>query len=123
MLPFGRVTAADLSDQVLARAARRVPRARFVAGDFMTLEFGEAAYDVAGSLEVLAHVANQQAFLGRIARLLRPGGHLLLATQNRPILELNRIPLPAPGQLRKWMDRRELRQLLARISTFLACGP
>lgn len=114
LLPFGRVTATDLSDEVLARAARRVPRARFVAGDFMALDFGEAAFDVAVSLEVLAHVADQQAFLGRVARLLRPGGHLLLATQNRPILERNRIPPPAPGQLRRWVDRRELAALLGR---------
>ncbi|MBR0679043.1 class I SAM-dependent methyltransferase [Roseomonas eburnea] len=112
LLPFGRVTGTDLSDQVLARAATRIPQARFVPGDFMALDFGEAAFDVAVSLEVLSHVADQQGFLRRVARLLRPGGHLMLATQNRPILERNRIPPPEPGQLRRWVDRRELRALL-----------
>src|SRR5262245_2014932 len=60
---FGHVTGTDLSDQVLVRAAQRVPEAQFVAGDFMALDFGLARYDVAVSLEVLSHVADQRAFL------------------------------------------------------------
>src|SRR5688500_13096708 len=31
---FGHVTGVDLSDQVLARAAERVPSVKFMAGDF-----------------------------------------------------------------------------------------
>jgi 2-polyprenyl-3-methyl-5-hydroxy-6-metoxy-1,4-benzoquinol methylase len=112
LLPFGSVTGTDLSDRVLERAAARVPGARFVAGDFMTMDFEGAGFDVVVSLEVLSHVADQAAFLRRLAGLLRPGGYLMLATQNRPILELNDIPPPAPGQLRRWVDRQELAGLL-----------
>jgi 2-polyprenyl-3-methyl-5-hydroxy-6-metoxy-1,4-benzoquinol methylase len=109
---FGRVTGTDLSDRVLARAAERVPQARFVAGDFMALDFGRATQDVAISLEVLSHVADQPAFLRKIASLLKPGGYLMLATQNRPALERNTIAPPRPGQLRRWVDRHELGALL-----------
>lgn len=112
LLAFGDVTATDLSDEVLSRAAARVPEARFVAGDFMSVDLGSAAFDVVVSLEVLSHVTDQIAFLRRIAALMRPGGLLILATQNRPILELNNIPPPSPGQLRRWVDRAELRALL-----------
>src|SRR5262245_51127290 len=35
LVPFGRVTATDLSDEVLARARSRAPEVNFVAGDFM----------------------------------------------------------------------------------------
>jgi SAM-dependent methyltransferase len=111
---FGRVTGTDLSDRVLARAAERVPQARFVAGDFMDLDFGRATQDVAVSLEVLSHVADQPAFLRKIANVLRPGGRLMLATQNRPALQRNTIAPPRPGQLRRWVDRHELRALLER---------
>ena len=47
-------------------------------------------------------------------RLLRPGGYLMLATQNRPILQRynQHIPPPEVGQLRRWFDKRELRDLL-----------
>jgi 2-polyprenyl-3-methyl-5-hydroxy-6-metoxy-1,4-benzoquinol methylase len=109
---FGQVTGTDLSDEVLARAAHRAPDVRFIAGDFMSLDLARASYDVAISLEVLSHVADQRAFLSRIAELLVPGGYLMLATQNKPALLRNHIPLPRAGQLRRWVDRNELRQLL-----------
>lgn len=109
---FGRVTGTDLADEIIARAAQRVPQAVFVPGDFMELDLKPMAYDIAVTLEVLSHVVDQRAFLSKIAELLRPGGYLMLATQNRPALERNDIPRPAPGQIRHWVDRHELRALL-----------
>jgi 2-polyprenyl-3-methyl-5-hydroxy-6-metoxy-1,4-benzoquinol methylase len=110
---FGRTTGTDLSDQVLARASKRFPQVSYVSGDFMELEFGDAKFDVLVALEVLSHVADQPAFIEKLARHLRPGGALMLATQNRPVLQkFNRIPPPEPGQLRRWVDKYELRQLL-----------
>lgn len=110
---FGSVTGTDLSDEVLARAQARAPHIQCRAGDFMQLDFGRATFDVIVSLEVLSHVADQPAFLSKISSHLRPGGLLMLATQNRPVLQhLNTVSSPAPGQLRKWLDRHELRQLL-----------
>jgi SAM-dependent methyltransferase len=113
LTPFGRVTGTDLADEVLARARSRTPDVRFVSGDFMKLDFGLRRFDVVVTLEVLSHVADQRAFVNKLASLLRPGGHLMLATQNRLVLKnLNFIPPPAPGQLRRWVDRCELRGLL-----------
>ncbi len=110
---FGRVTGTDLSDGALARAQQRAPEVRFISGDFMQLDVGNDFFDVVVTLEVLSHVADQRAFIEKLARHLRPGGHLMLATQNRFVLQyLNRRPPPEPGQLRRWLDRRELRDLL-----------
>jgi 2-polyprenyl-3-methyl-5-hydroxy-6-metoxy-1,4-benzoquinol methylase len=65
------------------------------------------------TLEVLSHVADQPAFIRKLASHLRPGGHLMMATQNRPVLQkFNNVPPPKPGQLRRWVDERELRALL-----------
>lgn len=112
LLPFGAVVGTDLADEVVDRAASRVPQARFVAGDIMSVEVGRD-FDVVVSLEVLSHVLDQPAFLERLGSLLRPDGRLMLATQNRPVLQrFNRIAPPGPGQLRRWVDRRELRRLL-----------
>ncbi|MGD9967984.1 MAG: class I SAM-dependent methyltransferase [Hyphomonadaceae bacterium] len=111
---FGKVTATDLCEEVVARAQARMSEVRFVAGDFMALDFPIAAYDVIVSLEVLAHVADHDAFVAKLTRMLRPGGVLMMATQNRPVLErYNNVPPPADGQLRRWFDRDELRTLLA----------
>lgn len=112
LMPFGAVVGTDLADDVIARAQERWPEARFVAGDVMTVDVG-ADFDVVVTLEVLSHVADRAAFLERIKDWLRPGGRLLLATQNRPVLtRFNRLPPPGPDQIRHWVDRRELRQLL-----------
>jgi 2-polyprenyl-3-methyl-5-hydroxy-6-metoxy-1,4-benzoquinol methylase len=110
---YGKVTGTDLSDEVLARARKRSPEVNYVAGDFMTLDFDREAFDVVVTLEVLSHVADHEAFVRKLNSHLRPGGMLMMATQNRFVLQhFNRIPPPAPGQLRKWFDRHELRQLL-----------
>jgi len=110
---YGAVTATDLSDEVLNRAAIRWPQAKFVAGDFMALDLGTSAFDVIVSLEVLSHVFDQKAFIRKLSTHLRPGGYLMLATQNRHVLEkYNAIPPPAPGQLRRWVYKQELADLL-----------
>ncbi|MGQ0531466.1 MAG: class I SAM-dependent methyltransferase, partial [Caulobacteraceae bacterium] len=91
----------------------RIRDVRFIAGDFMTLDFGGKQFDVIVTLEVLSHLADQQAFVARIAGLLRPGGLLILATQNRPVLErYNSVPPAPPVQVRQWVDRDELVSLL-----------
>jgi SAM-dependent methyltransferase len=112
LMRFGVVTGTDLSDEGLARAQQRAPEATFVAGDFMSLDL-RTDFDVVVTLEVLSHVLDQRAFIGKLASHLRPGGHLMLATQNRFVLQyLNWRPPPGPGQLRRWVNGRELRDLL-----------
>jgi 2-polyprenyl-3-methyl-5-hydroxy-6-metoxy-1,4-benzoquinol methylase len=109
---FGTVVGTDLADEVLARARARWPQISFVPGDFMDLDLGR--FDVVVTVEVLSHVKDQAAFVAKLASHLRPGGLLVLATQNRPVLEnYHRIAPPQPGQLRHWVDRDELRALLS----------
>lgn len=110
---FGHVTGTDLSQKCLEEAARLLPQAEFVAGDFMELTFAPESYDVVVSLEVLAHVPDQRAFVEKIAGLLKPGGRLMLATQNKPMLQRWAVVAPqAPGQVRQWRDQAEIRALL-----------
>jgi len=113
LLPFGRVTGTDLSNEVLARSEAAVQKVKFVPGDFFELDFPSSGFDVVVSLEVLAHVADQNAFLERILRLLRPGGYVMLATQNRFSLERwTEVPPKGAGQIRSWVDAKTLRRLL-----------
>lgn len=112
LLPFGRVTGTDLANEVVERARARVPTARFLAGDFMALDLAPSSVDVVTTLEVLTHIYDQPAFVRKIAGILRPGGLLMMATQNRFVLERNDIAPAKPGQLRHWVNRRELRTLL-----------
>ncbi len=111
---FGRITGTDLADEVIARAAERDPEIRYFAGDFMDLDLGTGNFDVVVTLEVLSHVADQPAFCRKLASLLRPGGTLIVANQNRWVLERNDGIMPlGEGQIRKWTTRAELRALLS----------
>lgn len=112
LLKYGSVVGTDLADEILARAKVRVPDATFIPGDFMELDLDQD-FDVVVCLEVLSHVADQQAFTKKLASHLKTGGELLLATQNAPILRRVRWIEPAPpGHLRQWLDREELTALL-----------
>ena len=113
LLPFGTVTGTDLSPKTIETAAERVPGAKFIAGNLFDVPLPLGAFDVAVSLEVLAHVADQPALVRRLADLLADGGRLFLATQNRPVLERwSQIGSPIPGTIRRWVDHRTLRGLL-----------
>lgn len=111
---FGHVTAVDLSDEVLARARRRVPDVDFIAGDVMELDFIDGAFDVIVVIETLAHIEDQAAFIAKLARMLRPDGLLMFASQNRTVLERYNAPEPVgPGVTRHWLNVAEHRALLA----------
>lgn len=109
---YGSVVGTDLSDEVLARAAERVPDVTFIAGDFLELDFGDRRFDVVVTLETLTHVPDQAGFIRKCAALLRPGGVLMLATQNKVALEKNRVQPLEPGGYRRWLDRHELTAML-----------
>ncbi len=112
---FGDVIGTDIADQVLGKAAAENPHIQFVAGDFLTLEFPTDQFDIVVTLEVLAHVEDQAAFIEKIARVLQPGGYFFIATQNRVVLSRWSEVVPqAPGQIRNWLDATTLKKMLAR---------
>ena len=76
--PAARVTAVDLSPAMVEAARSNVPeelagRVEFAVADAATLPFADEAFDVVAQLNVPAYVAEA-------ARVLRPGGHLILAS-------------------------------------------
>jgi 2-polyprenyl-3-methyl-5-hydroxy-6-metoxy-1,4-benzoquinol methylase len=110
----GTVTGTDMVETVLDRARQRWPRVRFICGNIFDLDLPPASFDAVVSLEVLSHVDDQPAFMSRLAGLLKPGGRLVLATQNRPIYERWRAVAQAhPAQVRRWVNAKELRALMS----------
>jgi len=113
LVAFGKVTGTDLANEVLPRDMSPGKGPTFVAGDFFGLDFPSAGFDVVVSLEMLAHVEDQAGFVSKTSRLLRPGGYLMLATQNKFTLSRwSQVAPPGPGQIRKWLDAGEVRRLL-----------
>jgi SAM-dependent methyltransferase len=81
-----QVTGVDVAEDAVAFAKHRF-RADNLA--FCTvpadgaLPFGTASFDTVLSFQVFEHVEHEQLYLGEIARVLTPGGTLVLATPDR----------------------------------------
>jgi 2-polyprenyl-3-methyl-5-hydroxy-6-metoxy-1,4-benzoquinol methylase len=125
---FGQVTGVDLAPKAIAEAQSRYAEVTFAAGDFLELPLPVGTFDVAVSNSVLAHVADQAGFCRRVRELLRPDGTFVLLTQNRFVYERRDDNIMPDGVLRRWVDKHELRALLAplfrdvRISTHVPSG-
>ena len=80
-LRAGAITAADVSEVALRRAARRLPDAEIarVAPD-EPLPFVDGEFELVLCAETIEHVRDVQLFLSEVRRVLRPGGGLALTT-------------------------------------------
>lgn len=109
----GHVAANDLASATMAHTQTRYSHAGavFISGDFLSQSFAGAPYDVIVSLETIAHVKDQQAFVQKAADLLGHSGHLILTTRNRAVCDYCAMP-PTRGYLPRWVDRAELTRLL-----------
>ena len=111
--PFGEVTGTDLSEGAVEEARNAHPKVAFHCGDFLSLPL-VGPFDLIVSADVLAHVADQQAFTRRVAGLLRPGGTFLLMTQNPNVWHRKSSLAPTgEGQIRDWPSLSRIRALLS----------
>ncbi len=89
---------------------------RIVQDDASMMTLEAESFDIVISLQVIEHVADYQAYLRALARLLKPGGVLLIACPNRlwPFEAHSKLPfihyLPRP--LSKAIGRRAERTTL-----------
>jgi 2-polyprenyl-3-methyl-5-hydroxy-6-metoxy-1,4-benzoquinol methylase len=110
---YGAVTGVDLAESAVATARTRCPRCTFIAGDFFKISLPENHFDVVVSQEVVAHVPDQPAYIERAARLLKPGGHLIITTPNKFVIERSDVfPPQPPEHLEKWLTMGSLKRLL-----------
>lgn len=84
--PDAAIFGADLSNGMLERAAARAdtedgdPLAGFVRADAQRLPLADASLDVVTCTESFHWYADQEAAVAELARLLRPGGSLVIAS-------------------------------------------
>lgn len=87
---------------MMARKRRVAARARFAQADFTRLPFADASFDVVWAVESVCHAPDKGAFLREAARVLVPGGRLVLADFFRaePHMDATR-----EGLLRAWISQ------------------
>src|SRR5262249_33555546 len=69
-------------------------------GDGTELPFEDASFDLAGTLRTLHHVARPELVLAELARVTRPGGHVLVIDQLGPDDPLEALAVDAFAQAR-----------------------
>jgi SAM-dependent methyltransferase len=80
--PEARITCFDLSPEMLRRARKllRSDRPRFLVADLSRLPFPDASFDCITCGYVLEHLPDARTGLAELARVMVPGGKMLLLT-------------------------------------------
>lgn len=90
-----RATGVDVNPGAIAYASRRFARNRFYCDDLAGFEGRGLAFDFVYASEVMEHLPDIGAFMGLIARITRPGGHVYVTT---PDIGHWRVP----GDVTEW---------------------
>jgi SAM-dependent methyltransferase len=87
------VVGVDLSEVMLTRARHAVPDAQFVTGQLTDLPLADHDVDHVVCSLALTHIPNLQPFFAEAARVMRPGGHLLILDTRGHFTGSTRYPL------------------------------
>ena len=79
------VTGVDQSPEMLDLAREKVPGGRFLPGDLLSLPLDDGSVDAAVCALALVHVADVAAAIAELARVVRPGGRIVI-TDVHPVL-------------------------------------
>ena len=108
----GDVVSIDIGERLVRRAAARAGSRGLVA-DARHLALRDASFDVVIASEMLEHTDDADRVVAELARVVKPGGLLVLTTPNRVWQrrrargEPTRLPaVPRPGELRRLAGSR-----------------
>ena len=87
-----RVLGVDSSPEMLGRARARVPSGEFVLGDLHELPLRDRSVDLVVSALALAHVPTLAPVMAEFARVLRPGGNLVISDAHHEIVIRGSVP-------------------------------
>jgi ubiquinone/menaquinone biosynthesis C-methylase UbiE len=107
-LSAARYVALDLSAEMLAFARKRVsdPRVECLVGDAAALDFPDGTFDAVFCVDVVHHLDRPVEALRAWARVVRPGGRLVLLEANAHSLA-NRACIGVEFELRVFLNTEE----------------
>jgi 2-polyprenyl-6-hydroxyphenyl methylase/3-demethylubiquinone-9 3-methyltransferase len=117
------VTSVDVGESLLAEVAKK-SHSRRIVGSVMDLPFPDRSFDVVICTEVIEHTVDPRRGVTEVARVLRPGGTLVLTTPNHrwhfAIRLANALKLRPYGGLENWVRWKELRLWLEQSGLYVA---
>ena len=105
LMPHGRVFGFDLVPDGIRRA--RIVGRPLVRADIQHIPFASGNFDLATSFDVVQSVPDDRAALREMARLLKPGGHLVLNVTAMDLLRGDHSDVW--GELRRYTPERATR--------------
>jgi SAM-dependent methyltransferase len=109
----------DLNPRLLADARDASPSARFARADVEALPFRDGAFDAVLCVGVLSYLREDARAIGELARVVRPGGVVVVANPNRLVA----AKLLDPYYWLVWLPARAVRALRRGASRDGAAGP
>jgi ubiquinone/menaquinone biosynthesis C-methylase UbiE len=104
--PAASVTAVDLAEAMLAHVPKNIHR---VAATMTALPLATGSCDGAYATESLEHAIDIPAAVAELARIVRPGGRIVIIDKN--VEAWGRLETP---EWERWFGRKELEGLLGR---------
>ncbi len=113
-----RAVGLDISAAAVARARLDFPAHEFIAADFRAAGIAEDAFDFVHASEIIEHVNDLAAFMGFLARIVRPGGHVYVTIPDighpKVPADLRDWDVFAPPRHVQFFDRATLTRLFER---------
>jgi SAM-dependent methyltransferase len=107
-----RLAGADLAPEQVARNQKRLPKMEFFALDVQNDALDET-FDLVVCSEVIEHLDNQQTAISNLARMVKPGGRLLLTCPTGTMYPTERhfghVRHPGATDLTEWAADAGLR--------------
>jgi ubiquinone/menaquinone biosynthesis C-methylase UbiE len=102
--PPGRVAGTDISERILEIAGREAERAgveaELVRANLESLPFEDGSFDLVLCSQVVEHLLAPERGLAELARILRPGGTLIVSTDNERNLVTRALNAPRSAVVR-----------------------
>ena len=119
---LGEAHGIDLSAEGIALARSRRSDITYLSGNVYEAPLLKGYFDVVVSQEVIAHVEDQPRYVKRAAEVLKPGGHLIITTGNKFVMDrLGNVGWHVfpPEHIEHELYRGDLKKMLAKRFTVL----